>query len=804
MLRVFACVAYDHDLRIVAIAGLICLLAAFTSFSIVEQARRSINRRAAWLVTAGFVSGTGIWATHFVAMLAYRPHMTGAYALWPTVLSIAAAMLLSGAAWGLSLRAERWAAAAAGAVIGAGIAIMHYVGMSAVSGMGDVFHDTDLVVASVAIGMILSTFAILVRRIRVLREAQRLPWPASVVFTLAICGVHFTGMGAVRMVHAPGPVVAETAISIQTLTAAVSVVAIIILATSLAIVFFDRKLDRRDAEEEERLRTFADAAVEGLVVIDEDCIVDANHSFLHIAGYDAPDLCPKNISRLLPDLDLAKVPVAHDQAPVECRLVDADGTECPVEVLARPLEWRGSSLRILAVRDIRERKEAAARIAHLAYHDSLTGLPNRAVFAEHLAHMIEQANGEPVAVLCLDLDGFKAVNDVYGHPVGDELLIEVSQRLRAAVGPDSLVSRLGGDEFAIVQRGGDQPNYAGQVSGRVIAALSEQFPLEQQTVRVSCSVGVAVYPDDAATPVDLVKNADMALYRAKAEGGRTCRFYEPAMDEALRQRRLMETELRLAIERGQMAVHYQPLADLETGAILSFEALLRWTHPTLGPIAPEVFIPLAEECGYIGTLGEWVLSRACADAARWQRPLRLSVNLSPLQFMPDHLIATVKRILDETGLDPKRLDLEVTEGLLLQDVDSALEILRGLKALGIQIAMDDFGTGYASLSYFRMFPFDKVKIDRSFVQDMIENPQALAIIRSVIGLGHGLGMPVIAEGVETNAQLNALRAEGCSQIQGYLISRPGPIEHFDRVVIDRSAEASASVPKKRMPRAKRA
>ena len=801
MLRVFACVVYDHDLRVVAIAGLICLLAAFTSFSIVEQARRSINRRGAWLIAAGFVSGTGIWATHFVAMLAYRPHMTGAYSLWPTVLSIAAAMLLSGAGWWLSLRAERWAAAAAGTVVGAGIAIMHYVGMSAVSGMGDVFHDTDLVVASVVIGMILSTFAILVRR---MREAQRLPWPASAVFTLAICGVHFTGMGAVRMVHVPGHAVSESAISIQTLTAAVSVVAIMILATSLVIVFFDRKLDRRDAEEAQRLRTFADAAVEGLVVIDEDCIVDANHSFLHIAGYDAPDSCPKNILRLLPDLDLTKVPVAHDQAPVECRLIEADGSECPVEVLARPLEWRGSNLRILAIRDIRERKEAAARIAHLAYHDSLTGLPNRAVFTEHLAQMIGEANGEPVAVLCLDLDGFKAVNDIFGHPVGDELLIEVSQRLRAAVGPDSLVARLGGDEFAIVQCGGDQPNHAGQVSGRVIAALSEQFPLEQQTVRVSCSVGVAVYPDDARSPVDLVKNADMALYRAKAEGGRTCRFYEPAMDEALRQRRMMEAELRLAIERGQMEVHYQPLADLETGAILSFEALLRWTHPTLGSITPEVFIPLAEECGYIGTLGEWVLSQACAEAAHWQRPLRLSVNLSPLQFMPDHLITTVRRILDETGLDPTRLDLEVTEGLLLQDAESALEILRGLKALGVQIAMDDFGTGYASLSYFRMFPFDKVKIDRSFVQDMIENPQARAIIRSVIGLGHGLGMPVIAEGVETNAQLNALRAEGCSQIQGYLISRPGPIANFDRIVIDRIPEASGSAPKQRRPRAKRA
>ena len=442
---------------------------------------------------------------------------------------------------------------------------------------------------------------------------------------------------------------------------------------------------------------------------------------------------------------------------------------------------------MLAVRDISERKEAAARIAHLAYHDALTGLPNRAVFNDHLARNVARAADarEPLAVLCVDLDGFKAVNDIHGHPAGDELLIEVAHRLRAIVRGDELVARLGGDEFAIVQQGGSQPAHAGLLSERIIGALARPFAIGGQTARISASIGVAVFPANADNPGDLVRNADMALYRAKAEGRGLTRFYEAAMDEALRQRRQLEADLRLAIANGELKLHYQPLAELDSGTIIGFEALLRWNHAQLGPISPEMFVRLAEESGLIIRLGEWVLREACGEAARWTPALKLSVNLSPLQFMQDDLVGAIERVLAETGLDPARLELEVTEGLLIKDAAGALAILQRLKALGVQISMDDFGTGYSSLSYFRMFPFDKVKIDRSFVGDMIANPQARAIIRSVIGLGHGLGVPVVAEGVETNEQLEALRAEGCDQVQGYLIARPNPIGHFEGVVMDR-------------------
>jgi diguanylate cyclase (GGDEF)-like protein len=785
MLRVYACITGEHDFRLVLVAGTICLLAAFTAFSIFEQARRAERRPWAWTALAGFVAGTGIWATHFVAMLAYRPNLPIGYDLPLTLLSIAAAVTITGAGWTAALRSGSFGTLAGGLLIGVGIGTMHYAGMAAVKLPGRFAWDGTLVLASVILGIALSTAALAEHR----RKPQLLPWRPALLFTLAICGLHFTAMAAASIHPDSSLGVPAAAIDSNVLTLAVVAMALVILAIGFLMVLFDRKLARNAIEEARRLRTFADAAVEGLVVIDGERLVDANKSFLALAGFESLGDAPERLSDLLIEVNLGALPMAPDAPPVECRLLRADGESREVELLLRPLAWRGAELRILAVRDISERKEAAERIAHLAFHDALTGLPNRAVFADHLARTVARADesADPVAILCVDLDGFKAVNDIYGHPAGDALLIAAAQRLRSAVRGHELVARLGGDEFAVVQSGGEQPGHAGLLAQRVVDALAEPFAIGPDTVRISASVGVALFPADAADPESLIKNADMALYRAKADGRGAARFYEAAMDEALRRRRQLEADLRQAIGRGELSVHYQPLAELESGSILGFEALLRWNHAELGAIGPATFIPLAEESGFILKLGEWVLREACGEAARWTPALKLSVNLSPLQFTQGDLAAEVEAILAETGLDPTRLELEVTEGLLIKDAGKAIAILERLKALGVQISMDDFGTGYSSLSYFRMFPFDKVKIDQSFIRDMIDNPQARAIIRSVIGLGQGLGMPVVAEGVETAEQLDALRAEGCDQVQGYLISRPGPIGNFEGVVMDRSA-----------------
>jgi diguanylate cyclase (GGDEF)-like protein/PAS domain S-box-containing protein len=784
MLRVYSCLTAEHDFRLVLVAAAICLLAAFTAFSIFEQARRATIRRWAWIALAGFVAGTGIWATHFIAMLAYKPQLPIGYDLKLTLLSIGAAMLITGGGWAAALGGRLKPTLIGGAAVGAGISTMHYLGMAAVHLPGRFVWDPVLVAASVLIGIGFGAAALAEHR----RRPMALPWRPALLFTLAICGMHFTAMAAAAIVPDPRVVVPRAEMDDATLTAAVAAMALVILGIGFLMVLFDRKLTRNAIEEAQRLRTFADAAVEGLVVIDGDRIVDANRSFLGLAGYDRVEDAPHLLSELLIDVKMQTLSMAAEAAPFECRLMRADGHGLEVELLLRPLAWRGADLRILAVRDISERREAAERIAHLAFHDPLTGLPNRSVFGEHLARTIEKADetAEPVAILCIDLDGFKAVNDIYGHPAGDALLVAAAQRIRAAVREHELVARLGGDEFAIVQAAGQQPEHAGLLAERVVAALAEPFSIGSETVRISGSIGVALFPADAVQSDDLVKNADMALYRAKAEARGTARFYEAAMDEALRRRRQLDADLQQAIGRGELSVHYQPLADLESGRILGFEALLRWSHPRLGEIGPGTFIPLAEESGLILKLGAWVLREACAEAARWTPPLKLSVNLSPVQFAQDDLAGEVERILAETGLDPARLDLEVTEGLLIRDPDRAIGILERLKALGVTISMDDFGTGYSSLSYFRMFPFDKVKIDQSFIRD-IANPQARAIVRSVIGLGRGLGMPVVAEGVETAEQLAALRAEGCDQVQGYLISRPNPIAHFEGVILARAA-----------------
>ena len=533
MLRIYSCIVHDHDYRLVIVAGVICLLASLTAFSILEQARSAQQRRAAWIALAAFVSGTGIWATHFIAMLAYQPDVPIAYDLGRTLLSIAAAVLIAGAGWTMALRGRMYAAIGGGAVVGAAIGIMHFVGMSAVGGL--ILWDKGLVVASLLLGILLSAAAMAEHR----RRPGPVPWRAALLFALAICGLHFTAMAAASIYPGPDPALPGALIGSGALTAGVIGMVAIILSISFAMVLFDRKLVRHSAEEARRIRAFADAAIEGLVVIDGERVVDANRSFLKLAGYDDLAALPSSIGALFTGFAALPVQATADANAIECGLIGADGREHDVEVLLRRLDWRGAERHVLAVRDIRERKEAAARIAHLAYHDALTGLPNRAVFGDHLARGVAHAAEakEPIAVLCIDLDGFKAVNDLHGHPAGDELLVEAAHRLRSVVRGNELVARLGGDEFAVVQQGGSQPTHAGLLSERIIAALRRPFAVSGQSVRISASIGVAVYPADAANPSDLIKNADMALYRAKAEGRGLTRFYEAAMDEALRQRR---------------------------------------------------------------------------------------------------------------------------------------------------------------------------------------------------------------------------------------------------------------------------
>jgi diguanylate cyclase (GGDEF)-like protein/PAS domain S-box-containing protein len=444
-------------------------------------------------------------------------------------------------------------------------------------------------------------------------------------------------------------------------------------------------------------------------------------------------------------------------------------------VVSRPMPGGGW---VATHEDITQRKQAEARIEHLARHDILTDLPNRVAFNAFLSKAVETAamRHDKIAVISAGLDRFKEVNDVFGHAAGDALLRELSRRLKNAAG-SAFIARLGGDEFGLVITEGPQPAAAELMAARLLGAAAVDVDINGHPIRSGLTAGVAIYPNDGADATALLTNAAAGLYRAKREARGSVRFFDSQMDQRLRERRALQQDLRLAIEHRELRLYYQPQASID-GNIIGFEALVRWQHPTRGLISPGLFIPLAEDSGSIVEIGEWILREACREAAAWERPLQIAVNLSPVQFRHGDLPGLVHSVLLETGLAPHRLNLEVTESVLIDDFSRAVAILRRLKALGVRIAMDDFGTGYSSLSYLQAFPFDKIKIDQAFILNLGQNPQSAAIVRAIIGLGRSLALPVTAEGVETSEQLAFLAKEACDEIQGFLIGKPLPIEAY--------------------------
>jgi diguanylate cyclase (GGDEF)-like protein/PAS domain S-box-containing protein len=458
------------------------------------------------------------------------------------------------------------------------------------------------------------------------------------------------------------------------------------------------------------------------------------------------------------------------------RHLKADGSEIHVLNYGRRVTFDGRDGYLVAVADITERREAEARIAYMAHHDGLTDLPNREFYQERLGQALAEAkhSGKRVAVLCVDLDLFKNVNDSFGHPMGDRLLRLVADRLRSQVRGNHIAARLGGDEFAVVLVSDVSPNEVSDFCTRLIGELSATYEIDGVEVVIGASIGIAMSPSDGTTPEDLMRNADMALYRAKSDGGGVHRFFESEMDRIAQKRREMEVDLRRAFANGEFELHYQPLVNIGANRISGFESLLRWQHPAKGMISPAEFIPIAEDIGLIVAMGEWVLREACSEAAKWPDDVKVAVNLSPVQFRSRNLVQAVISALAHSGLSPRRLELEITESVFLAETEANLATLHQLRALGVSISMDDFGTGYSSLSYLRSFPFDKIKIDRSFVKDIAERPDCVAIVRAISGLGRSLNITTTAEGVETVDQLDWLRNEGCNEVQGFLFSAAKP------------------------------
>jgi diguanylate cyclase (GGDEF)-like protein/PAS domain S-box-containing protein len=567
------------------------------------------------------------------------------------------------------------------------------------------------------------------------------------------------------------------------------------------IALFDDVTDRRSLSKElENTKKFLELVVDNIPVsliverVSDGRYLLANRSAETILNRRREDATGLRATDIFNPKE-AKLITARDEAAIKKRglLVEEhpistkDGLRLFLTRRMTVLDEAGEPQYLIKTHeDVTDRRQTESRMAHMAYHDGLTDLPNRAAFLQALAQMIEACEGtdEEFAVLSLDLDGLKEVNDVFGHAIGDKLLIEVARRIQASA-RGGVVARLSGDEFGLIIDG-KQPVAGMLLAEKLAETLATEFLIDGKTVRTGVTTGISVFPHNGADAASLLANAGAALFRAKAKSRGSISIYEPEMDQQIRDRRVLHQDLSLAIKNGELSLHYQPQATsgdaVAGGEVIGFEALARWLHPVRGFVPPSDFIPLAEESGLIVAMGEWILREACREAASWSKPLQVAVNLSPAQFMHGDVVNVVHSILLETGLAPGRLELEITEGVLIEDFDRGLALLRRLKALGVRISMDDFGSGYSSLSYLQAFPFDKIKIDRAFVINLGRNPQSAAIIRAVISLGHGLEMSIVAEGVETEEQLGFLADQGCDAVQGYFIGRPLPIAQYAAMV----------------------
>ncbi|UXR93090.1 EAL domain-containing protein [Agrobacterium tumefaciens] len=761
MFTVLECVAVQHDHAIVLLAAVICLLGMHAFFHLLLRAEESpAGRKPYWVLVAAFAAGLSVWATHFVAMLAYKGSVPIGFDFQFTALSAVLAVL----GFWLALRARSQASYSpviVGTLVTLSVAVMHFVGMAGMDVAATISYRWAPVLGGFAVAWVffLLAFSLFLRS----AAWKRIVIPAGCSI-LAICALHFTAMSATIL--SPDPSVAgpdPDNLARVIMIAAVSGVTFLVLAATATAALVDRYLVD--------LKGLVDATLDGLAVVRDGRIVELNTRFAGLVGSDEASLMGKNPDDLFKAMD-GQPTYLPRLAPVEAIRERSDRPQV-FELAVRTIEYRGHPCEVLAIRDLTEKREAQREIEYLARHDVLTGLSNRTMFQTRLHQQIEHCDAEDeFALLALDLDRFKAVNDIFGHAEGDRVLKKVATILDECARPGDIVARLGGDEFVILTARHTKSEEARLLAETILAMFGLKMNAANDPTAVGVSIGIAVFPRDGNSNESILHAADLALYRAKMGGRGILSFYDPLMDREARERRQLETDLRLAINRNELVLNYQPVLSVECGQVVGYEALVRWQHPTRGVVPPDVFIPIAEESGIIISLGEWVLREACRQASTWAPHLKIAVNVSPLQFSLANLGHVVCTVLMQSGLSPNRLELEITEAALLKDRKATLIILNQLKALGVAIVMDDFGTGYSSLSNLQSFPFDKIKIDRSFIAAMSEDDNARAIVRAVIGLGRSLDLPVTAEGIETDAQYRMVVDEGCAQAQGYLFGRP--------------------------------
>ncbi len=764
MFAVLECVANQHDQYVIALAALIALIGMLSFFQILLRADESpLQRRPYWITAAALASGLSIWATHFIAMLAYRGSMPIGFDLFYTTLSAAVAV---GGFW-VSLQflwRGKGSALIVGGLFTVVVGLMHFLGMAGMQVAATIeYRMTPILVGTVIALMIFSSSFQLFMHVRGRKQVHL----SALAAILGVLILHFTAMSST--VLAPDPSLSGPqmdGLDRLFLMCAITAVTLTVVAITAVAAFVDRYLVD--------LKGLVGATLDGLAVVRDGRIVEVNARFAQLLDTGEATLIGENAADLM-DADDGQLAHMPRVAAVEAVPNRGDRSRT-FELAVRTIEYRGRPCEVMAIRDLTDKRRAQREIEYLARYDILTGLANRTQFQDRLAqHIAHAQSDDQFALLALDLDRFKAVNDLFGHAEGDRVLRDVAKFLQQAVRTGDLVARLGGDEFVILTRFGTTGSCVRELGEHILSVFRREMDYVSDPTAVGVTIGIAEFPANGKDSETLMHAADMALYRAKVSGRGMIAFYDPAMDRETKERRRLESDLRQAIGRRELELLYQPVHSVSTGDIASYEALVRWCHPTRGMIPPDVFIPIAEETGVIIALGEWILQDACMAATQWEPHIKVAVNVSPVQFALANLAHTICAILDKTGLHPTRLELEMTEAALLKDRAVTLSTMRQLKNLGVTIVMDDFGTGYSSLSNLRSFPFDKIKIDRSFIAAMKQDENAHSIVRAIIGLGKSLDLPVTAEGIETDSQYRMIVDEGCAQAQGYLFGKPSKL-----------------------------
>ncbi|WP_246188073.1 EAL domain-containing protein [Paenibacillus tengchongensis] len=789
----------SHDLILVLFSYVIAVASSYTVLDLAASAGQARGiRRWRWLAFGAVLMGMGIWSAHFIGMLALNLPVPVKYNLLKVLLSITAAVLGSFLALAViaRFRAGLRQLLGGGILLAAGIAGMHYIGMSAMQ-IGIVYRY-GYVVLSIAIAYAAAYAALWLSFSAMTGNEKQSGWRklgGGLILGAAIAGMHYTGMLAAQFepdhMHGdlPGVVLEQ-----KWLAYIIAGGMLFTLWLSLIGLNISRRFSRKDTKilvNEKWYRSLYENNQDGILSVDLELrIIGFNPAASRITGINQETLEDRSLDFFLNIVveeergrmhELFSRSFGGEYIGYETTIVHQEGHRVDISVINAPVTVDGQVVGTYVIaRDVTEDKQVKERNHYLAFHDELTGLPNRRMFNQLLEQAIEAHSGkqEPFGVMVLDLDRFKMINDSLGHLYGDLFLQEMSNRIRnSVVNENVILARLGGDEFALLCRFTRKQMNVTDIAEAMIAAVAQPYHLKEREFYVTMSIGIAFYPYHGQDPVQLLKNADTAMYEVKKNGKNDYHFFSEELNGELLERLELEGDLRKALERNEFVLHYQPQVHEERKAIVGVEALIRWQHPQRGLLSPAVFIPLAEEMGLIVELGKWVLREACRQMHRWHEaggPLvPVAVNLSSQQFHQYNLLEEIVGILKESGLAPEYLELEITESMMMNANISA-EVLSGLVKTGIRISLDDFGTGYSSLSYLRLYPIHKVKIDRSFIRDIVTGGEDQAIVSAIITLARHLKMDVIAEGIETREQLDILLDGGCREFQGYYYSRPLP------------------------------